>query len=461
MKELIENLYPMNACLLGEGYDNRLEYLKHLLKLEVIEIPSGTEIDTWTVPEEWIVRDAWVKDPQGNKIIDYQKQPMSLVVGSVPFQGKVSLEELRKHWAYSDDMPNATPYAFKFYDKDWGFCIAKNEIKEKIIYDDAGNLICEDGICIPKTDMDVSVGKVQIEGVTDWKPEFKDKLSEGEYEVFIDTEYKKGTMKIGVHTIPGASDREILLFAHLDHPFQANDNLSGVACLVDLATKLKANHTIKIIFCPETIGSIAYARTRKLDKVDFVIAVDVCGNDNTLLLQKSFEAENRLNRVAHVAIQGLRENYRKGGFRSLIGSDEYVFNDPQINIPGILLSRYPYKEYHTSEDTPEKINYQMIEKTGKAIEEIIRIWELDFIPKRAVPSPLMRSRYGIQSPSKELNLSLDYFWYSVDGKRTVAELACEYGLDFDYVYDFIIKMEQDGKIRRINARQKREQKTEK
>lgn len=451
MKELIENLYPMNACLLGEGYDNRLEYLNHLFPLTTLVIPSGTKLSTWTVPDEWIVRDAWVKDPNGVKIIDYKAQPLSLVVGSLPFQGKVSLEELRAHWCFSDENPDAVPYAFKFYDKDWGFCVAKNAVKEKIVYDDQGNLICEDGICIPKTEADPTVGKVQIEGVTDWKPEFKDTLTEGEYEVFIDTEYRPGTMKIGVHTIPGTSDREILLFAHLDHPFQANDNLSGVACLVDVASKIKCEHTIKIVFCPETIGSIGYTKYADLSKVDFVIAVDICGNDNTLLFQKSFEAEDKLNRVAHVALKGIGENYRKGGFRSVIGSDEYVFNDPLINIPGIMLSRFPYKEYHTSADTPEKINYDMIEKTGQALMKIIEVWEKDFIPKRLVNAPLMRSKYGIQSVSPQINLSWDYLWYSMDGKVSVAEFCCEYGLDFDTVYEALIKMEQDETICRINA----------
>lgn len=490
MQELITNLFPMNACLLGEGYDNRLEYLKHLLKLDLIYFNSGEKFDTWTIPENWIVRDAWVKDSEGNKIIDYKKDPLSLVIGSIPFHGKVSLEELRNHWCFSDDMPDAVPYNFMFYEKGWGFCVAKNTVKEKIIYDDQGDLICEDGLCIPKSEIDPSVGKVRIQGVTDWKPEFKDKLAEGEYEVFIDTEFQPGIMKMGVHVIPGKSDREILLFAHLDHPFQANDNLSGVACLVDLAAKLKAkckkhghadksvgwygskfecseclkegspqdveyfDHTIKIVFCPETIGSIAYAKSQDLSKVDFVIAVDVCGNDNSLLLQKSFDAEDRINRVAHVAIQGLRENYRKGGFRSLLGSDEYAFNNPDLNIPGILLSRFPYKEYHTSADTPEKINYEMIEKTGKAIEEIIKVWEADFIPKREVSSPLMRSKYGVQTPSKEFNLSWDYFWYSIDGKRSLAELCCEYGLDFWHTYDFIINMENDGTISRVGTGKK-------
>lgn len=444
MKDIIETLYPMNRCLLGEGYDNALEYLKHLLDLEVIEIKSGTKLGTWTVPDEWIVRDAWVK-LNGEKIIDYQKQPLSLVIGCLPTHGVVGREELRNHLYYSDELPDATPYHFNYYDYKgdglaadgredfWGFCVPKSMVRQKM----------EEG------EVDPTLGKIELDG-KEYQLKYKDVLPEGQYEVMIDTEYRPGVMKLGVHTIKGKSDREILLFAHLDHPFQANDNLSAVACLVDLAKKIKADHTIKIVFCPETIGSIGYAMTQDISKVDFMIAVDICGNKDTLVMQKPYDAENRLYRVGHVAIQGLGETYRQGPFRATIGSDEYVFNDPLIGIPGLMLSRFPYPEYHTSEDTPDKIDYEMIEKTGVAIQKIIEVWEKDYIPKREFKGPLMRSRYKIQTDSPQMNLSYDYFVYAIDGKRSLAELCCEYGLNFEFTYEILEQMINDGTISRID-----------
>ncbi len=426
-EELIKNLYPMNRCLLGQGYDNALHYIDHLIGLETIGVPSGTKLGTWTVPDEWIVRDAWVSF-NGEKIIDYKENPLSLIVGSLPFSGKVDLLELKKHLNYDDQLIHDHLYEFKYYEKDWGFCMPKKKIWEPIPEDEQ----------VPDPSINVD-GK-------DYVPKLRSLLQEGEYEVFIDTEYIPGKMKLGVHTIPGKSDREILLFAHLDHPYQANDNLSGVAALVDLAKRLKSKRTIKIIFCPETVGSIAYGMTQDISKVDFVLAVDICGNKNTILLQKSFDPEARINRVAHCALMGLGETYRKGMFRNTIGSDEYIFNDPLVNIPGILLSTWPYPEYHTSADTPEIIDYDMIEKTEKVVERIIEIWDKDYIPKRNVQGPLMRSKYGIQTGSKEVNLSWDYFWYSIDGKKTLAELVCEYGLNFSYVYEKMDLMAKDKVI---------------
>lgn len=398
LQTALEEMYPMNATLLGEGYDNRLEYLKQLIDLDVIEFPSGTQLSTWTVPDEWVVRDAWVKF-NGEKIIDYKAQPLSLVVGSQPFDGTITHEELAKHITHGET--DATPYVHKFYDKDWGFAVPKDFT-----------------------------------------------LTEGEYEVFIDTGYKPGTMKLGVHTIPGKSDREIIFFAHLDHPYQANDNLSGVVCLLDLAKKIKCEHTVKIVFCPETIGSQAYAVTQDLSKVDFVVAVDICGNDAPILLQTAFDVNARINKVAHVAIKGMGQGYVMGRFRASIGSDEYAFNDPMIGIPGIMISRHPYPEYHTSDDTPDKIDYSAIERTTEILLKIVEVYETDFIPEKKFVGPLMRSRYGIQTISPQLNLSYDYLFYSMDGKKSAAELCHDYGVNFDGLLAVLTTMHDDGFIAR-------------
>lgn len=404
MKELIETLYPMNATLLGVDYDNRLEYLKMLLPMKILEVPSGTQFGTWTVPKEWVVREAWVKY-RGKKILDFATSPLSLMTYSAPFSGKLTLEELKDHLRTPAHAEQAemVPYNFSFYEPDWAFCL-------------------------PKTDFD--------------------KLKKGTYEVYIDSEFRPGTMKIGIHTIKGTSDREILLFAHLDHPYQANDNLSGVACLVGLVKKLKCEHTVKLVFCPETIGSQAYVHLEDLSKVDFMLAIDICGNDNSLLVQQSWNHEERFNRVVHCALQGIGKQYRKGRFRTSIGSDEYAFNDPLIGIPGCLISTWPYLEYHTDRDTPEKINYERIEATQELILKIIEVYEKDYVPVRLSKGPLMRSRYGLQSSLKQVNLNLDYLWYDIDGEKPLTEICARAEIDFDTVYNLLEKLVDDHAVRK-------------
>ena len=423
----------MNRYLLGEGYDNALEYLKHLVKLDIIEFPSGTEIGTWIIPDEWIIEDAWVKF-KGKKIIDFKKDPLSVVIGSKSVNKKIDLAEFTEHLNYehgefTGELPDATPYVTNYYGDDWGFCMPKSKVVKP------------------------NKKKKAMEGVSqegrEIIPETVCGLPKGEYEVFIKSRKKPGSMKLGVHTIKGKSDKEILLFAHVDHPYQANDNLSGVACLVDLAKKIKCDHTVKIIFCPETVGSTAYALTQDISKVDFVVAVDICGNDGDILINKAYEKEDRINKVLHLAIHSFGKTYNKGEFRSTIGSDESVFNDPAIGIPGIMVSRHPYDEYHCSADTPDKINYENITETGELILKIIEIYEKDFVPVRKFQGQLMRSRYNIQTINKQFNLSWDYMVYGIDGKSSLAELCCDYGLLFDETYKHFINLEKDGKILRL------------
>lgn len=419
MQEIINRLYPINAYLLGEGYDKRLEILKEYLDLKVLEFKSGEQHGTWTIPQEWKVKEAWVKF-NGEKIIDFAKEPLSIIIGSAPFKGTVTKEELLKHLYYvndfGDNAPDTIPYKTAFYDDKWGVCASKNLV---------------------------------------------DSLEEGDYEVFIDTEKVDGLMKIAVHTIPGKSKKEILLFAHLDHPYQANDNLSAVACLVDIAKKVKSEYTIKLIFCPETIGSNTYVNTQDLSNVEFVIAVDICGNNDPLLMQKSWDIEHRINRVANCAFQVSEKSFRKGKFRTVIGSDESAFNDPDVGIAGIMLSTYDYPEYHTNLDTPDIIDYTKIEETRDLILSMIDIYERDYIPKKEYKGQLMRSRYGFQSTSKLVNLNMDYFFYSIDGKKTLAELCSDYEQNFNNMYEIFEKIKADGKISSIAISKKPFKKTSK
>ena len=407
MKTIISDLYQFDRQLMGSGYDSALTYINHLIPLQILQFPTGTKLGTWTVPEEWVVYEAWVKKGK-KKILDYNKDKLSLVVGSIPFEGKVDKQELLKHLHYSDVKTDAFSYEQKLYEKDWGFTLPKEMVYRT-----------EDGKSV-------------------------DNLPDGEYEVCIKTEYKPGVMKVGVHTIPGKTDQEILLFAHLDHAWLANDNLSGVACLIDLVRHIKPfenEHTIKLIFCPQTIGSIAYALTQDISMVSFVLALDSIGNSNVdgILLHRSFDKENRINHIAHLALRHAGEGFRHAPFRSTIGSDEYAFNDPKIGIPGIMLSTHPYPEYHTSKDTPETINYAVIEKVQKIIIKMIQYYERDFIPVPTFKGPLFRSGFGIQSKGSGFNMAWDYLIYEM-GTKPLSTLCLDFGLNFEYTEELLGKL---------------------
>jgi aminopeptidase-like protein len=409
MQKIIEDLYKIDRHLLGEGFNKALDYIDKIAPLEIHKFKSGTKVFDWTIPQEWIIRDAWVKF-NGEKILDYKEQPLCLATYSIPVNKKIDEKEFRDHLKYADDMNDKFAYDYKFYQDDWGFTMPRNKVE------------------------------LEVEG-EEGKTTKSSLLQEGEYEVFIDSEFKDGEIKIGVHTIKGKTDREILLFAHLDHPWQANDNLSGVACLLGMIDKLKDfQHTIKLVFLPETIGSITYVNKLDTSKVDFVIALDAVGNDNDLLFQKTYKGDNRIDRCVHLALHTVGESYRAAQFRFLIGSDEYVFNDPLINIPGVMFSRFPYKEYHTEDDKPEIILEEKLKKVQDVILKTIQIYEEDFIPKRTTKAPIMRSKHNVQTPYKLMNLDLDYLYYDIDGKKYLSEIVSRFGMSWDYALDFIKKI---------------------
>ena len=439
IKQIISDLYKLDRKIMGEGYNQALEYINNIIPLKIYDFPTGIEVGTWKVPQEWIAKEAWVKF-RGKKIIDLKNNPLHLLGYSLPFQGKVKLEELKKHFWISDERPDAIPYECRFYERNWGFCVSKNWLFEKPL--------CENGVCHPELkSIDPEIGKVKIEGQ---KEELKCKLKEGEYEIFIDTEFRDGIMKVGEHIIKGSSDREIIIAVHLDHPYQANDNLSAVAMAIDLAGKLKCNHTIKIIFCPETIGSIVYALTQDLSKVDFMIGAECVGGREEIYIKKSFDERNLINYWLHLAVAGKGIDNKRGQFRTMLGGEEYVFSDPQLGIPSILITRFltkhdsPYPEYHTSDDTPDIIKEGQIEKVEQVIMNLIDIAEKDFVPIKGFRGPLFRSRFGVQIPNKQYCRQMDYLFYLIDGQRSLAQIVSELGLNFQYTYELCKKLQAEN-----------------
>ena len=400
MYNIIKDLWNTNRCLLSADYDSALKYIDHLIGLRIIEIPTGTKCGTWTVPQNWEVKDAWIKF-NGKKIYSYKKDPLGLVVGSSNIKGTFTKEALIKHISYNKEMPKVRPYVMKYYNNGWGFSMPYNQFA---------------------------------------------KLKNGKYEVMVDTKKADGNLRIGEHVIVGKSNREVWVVVHLDHPYQANDGLSQVAMAIDLAKKIKSVYTIRILFVPETIGSIAYVNEMGTENLSFVITADMIGNDNSILLSKSFNPNDGISKAAQLALASTGKDFRITQWRAPLGADEYVFADPKINIPAVQFSRSPYKEYHTDQDTPDIIKKKNISEVRDIIIDTIKIMESDYIPLKNFKGPLMRSRFGVQSMDAETNRKLDYLIYGIDGKKSIMELAFLCALNYGFVYNLFKKLKDEDFI---------------
>lgn len=403
MIKLIEDLWYKQRNLVSDEYEESLQYISKIIPLKIHEVPSGTKCWTWVIPEKWTANEAWIEDLDGNRLLDFKKHPLHIISYSLPINKIVSKDELMEHIHTNPKRPDAIPFEFKYYQKDWGFCIQHNRLKD---------------------------------------------FTKEKYKVCIDSKFEKGTLKVGDFTIKGESDETIVLVAHLCHPSMVNDDLAGVTVLVDVAKELskrKNYYTYKCLFLPETIGSIAYLSQNEdlISNFKYGIFFEMLGNKNIHALQLSRQGNTRLDNIARYVLEKEPETFREGKFRQIICNDEMVFNGPGVNIPMISISRYPYPEYHTSDDNLEIISEESLNKSKETILKIINFLDLDYIPKRKFKGPIFLSGYGLWVDwriNEELNLNLEKIMLRLEGNKSIFEIAQELGMEFSNVKGFVDKL---------------------
>jgi aminopeptidase-like protein len=409
LNKLIDDLWSKERHLISDEYDESLEYISKLIPLKIHEIPSGTKCWTWVVPEKWSVKEAYIEDMDGKRLLDVKDHPLHVVSYSLPIDKVVTKDELMKHLYTKPERPGAIPFEFKFYERDWGFCIQHNKLK---------------------------------------------KFTKNKYKVFIDSKFEKGTLKVGDCTIKGETDETIVLVAHLDHPAMVNDDLTGVAVLVDIAKELskrKNHYTYKLLLVPETIGSIAYLSQNEdvIPKLKYGVFLEMLGNNNIHALQLTRQGDTKLDRMARYVMKRKLEKFREGAFRKVVGNDEMVFNGPGVNVPMISISRSPYPEYHTSDDTPDIISENNINESKNLILELLDIIDNDYTPRRTFKGPIFLSGYGLWVDwriNKQLNANIEQIMLRLEGDKSIFDIADELDMEFNDVLSYINKFSDKGLI---------------
>jgi len=318
----LRQLFPINRSITGPGNRDTLKILQEIAPLKIKEYPSGKTVYDWVIPDEWHAKNAWIKDTNGKKLVDFNLNNIHLVGYSQHINKKMSFAELKSHIYFSDEIPEAIPYRTTYYNVNWGFCVNKTQ------YD-----------LLEKTD--------------------------GLLEVFIDSEFDaKGSLSIGELLIPGRSDQEILISTYICHPSLANDNLSGMLMTAFLARELLKQSTLKnsyrIIWVPETIGAIAYCALNesKMKKIKSGLVVTTVGGPGCFSYKQSFDANHPLNSVVEDVLKDEGLEYNKYPF-DIRGSDERQYSSQGFRINTISLFKdkyYEYPYYHTSLDNLDFIS---------------------------------------------------------------------------------------------------------
>lgn len=414
MHALVERLYPLCRSITGDGVRATLEIVGEHLDLAVHEVPTGTPVLDWTIPKEWNIRDAFIKDPSGRRVVDFRRSNLHVVGYSVPVSATMTLEELRPHLHTLPDQPDLVPYRTGYYAETWGFCLSRRTL---------------------------------------------DGMGEGPYEVVIDSTLADGHLTYAEHVVRGRSDDEVLISCHVCHPSLANDNLAGIAVAVALASRLEApRYTYRFVFAPGTIGAITWlARNRdRASRIRHGLTLACAGDRGTLTYKRSRRGDAGIDRVmTHV----LRERPHTVVDFSPYGYDERQYCSPGFDLPVGSLTRTPYAgypEYHTSGDDPGFVAPEAMADTLEALWSAVEVLEHDGRYQNLSPygEPQLgrRGLYGSlggRSDTKQAQMAMLWVLNLSDGAHGLLDIADRSGLPFRAVAEAAGALEGAGLLKRV------------
>jgi aminopeptidase-like protein len=394
-------LYPICRSITGDGIRQTLAAIKKRIPLQIFEVPTGTEVFDWTVPQEWNITDAYIKDSSGRRVVDFQANNLHVMNYSTPLRATMPLSQLKPHLFTLPDRPDWIPYRTSYYKKDWGFCLPHNQMLA---------------------------------------------LADGDYEVCIDSKLEDGFLTYGECFLPGASADEILISCHACHPSLANDNLSGLTvatALAELLSRCDRYYSYRFLFIPGTIGAIMWlARNREnTGRIRHGLVLTGIGDAGGFHYKKSRRGDAEIDRAAAHVLQHCGESAEILDF-SPYGYDERQYCSPGFNLPVGCLMRSvwgTFPEYHTSADNLDFIRPGQLAKSLRVCAAIFDVLENNRRYRNLNPycEPQLGKRNlyrstGGESIGAEINARLWVLNLS-DGEHSLLDIAERSGIPFPVI----------------------------
>ena len=422
---LLNRLYPITRSITGNGNRETLKILQEYIPLEIVEYPTGQDVYDWTIPKEWNIKDAWIKNSKGEKVINFKNSNLHIVSYSIPIHKKIKLKEFKSNLHYLEDLPEAIPYRTSYYNETWGFCLSFDDYKKYFQNDDE------------------------------------------EFEIFIDSKLENGSLTIGELLIGGKSKKEYLLSSYICHPSMLNDSMSGVIASTLIAKELLRNketleHSYRIVFVPETIGAIAYCANNEkaMKNIKNGLVLTTCGGLGQYGYKQSWQKENFINEM-------LEDVFKENSIKFLTypfdihGSDERQYSSQGFKINCATISKdryYEYKEYHTSLDNLDFVKAENLNQTVDLYLQLINKMDKNIIYKNLQPNcEVMLSKHnlypktgGAQLPNSDVS-ALDIILWSLfymDGSVSLYEISKKLAVSIELVYEQVKSLEEKRIIER-------------
>ena len=419
LHEFAGELYPICRSITGDGIRRTLARIQDRIPLQITEVPSGTPVFDWTIPKEWNIRDAYVKDSSGKRVVDFKKCNLHVLNYSVPVHKTMSLAELEPHLFTIPEHPDWIPYRTSYYRENWGFCLSHNQ---------------------------------------------KLALKDGNYEVCIDSTLEDGYLTYGEHYLPGRSTDEVLISCHACHPSLANDNLSGLAVATFLAALLSGRefrYSYRFLFIPGTIGAITWlARNRDMvGRIRHGLVLTEIGDQAKFHYKKSRRGNAEIDHAMAHVLRHCAENSEIVEF-SPYGHDERQYCSPGFNLPVGCLMRSTggtFPEGHTSADNLDFIRPMQLAGSLRVCAGVIDVLENNLRYRNLSPfcEPQLGKRdlyraTGGEAIGEKINAQLWVLNLS-DGEHSLLDIAERSGLPFSLIQEAADLLGQNGLLARMQV----------
>ncbi|MCD9023669.1 DUF4910 domain-containing protein [Cohnella silvisoli] len=413
MKDLIEPYYMLNRITVGDDTSLFARSLATQLNTNLLSIPSGTSCLTWTIPDKWVVREAYIETLSGKRIADFAWNPLYLNSYSIPFSGVISREELLKHVSSHPELEDRLIYLNRWqYHKNhtqWAFSVPQSTINN---------------------------------------------LSEDSYRVHIDTSFEPGTLDVIDWVLPGNSTDTVFFAAHTCHPGQVNDGIACIAVLAELFLYLRSlpnrHYTYRLILGPEYYAAAAVLQYGNgIENLRYGFYLDMMANSLPFSFSRSFHGNSYADRITRSVLANYDTDRLDAPYRSLYGNDEMFYDGPGFEIPTVCLCRHPYLFYHTDFDDLEHCDFDKLEESLDMLKDIVETFETDNVPTRNYEGPLYLTDYNLYIDPKidqRGYAALQEIQILMNGERSCLDIAETIGVDFLFVRNFVNELSKHGLV---------------